>query len=222
MHNRVLITSGPTREPLDPVRYLGNRSSGLTGLHLAEVFAEKYHADVVFISGPVCRYPEGVRIIPVETAVEMHRAVFNHLKTARIVIMAAAVSDFRPVNPSMQKIKKDKVALVIELEPNPDILEEAGRIRSGDQILVGFAAETDDPLINARRKFRSKNLDLLVLNEVSRENPAFGDVENRVVLVTADSETPLPKMPKRKLAERIAGAIIHMMAAESGGENLHG
>lgn len=215
MFDRVLIASGPTREPVDPVRYLGNRSSGLTGLHLAETFAAQYDAEVVFVSGPVCRYPEGVNVIPVETAMQMREAVFNHFDNAQVIIMAAAVSDFRPAHPSTRKIKKRKGRLVLELEQNPDILEEAGRIRSASQILVGFAAETDNAVANARRKFKSKNLDLLVLNEVSPENPAFGEVENRVILMTTEREIPLPGMPKQRLAEKISSEIARLYAVKN-------
>lgn len=207
MFNRVLITSGPTREPLDPIRFLGNRSSGLTGLNLARVFLEKYAAEVVFVSGPVCRYPSGVTLIKVETALQMRDAFFKYFSGADVIIMAAAVGDFRPAGCSQRKIKKGDFPLVIKLERNPDILKEAGERRTPQQLLVGFAAETENAVENGARKFLRKNLDLIVINEISEENPAFGAVRNHVTLLTADRVIPLPRQSKTELAAAIATEV---------------
>ncbi|HDP95706.1 MAG TPA: hypothetical protein ENN40_10165 [Candidatus Aminicenantes bacterium] len=210
MCKRVLITSGPTREPLDPIRFLGNRSSGLTGLYLAKVFAEKYASEVVFISGPVCRYPSGVKLIKVETAQEMHEAVFACFSSVDAIIMVAAVADFRPARSSPHKIKKAGSPLLLELERNPDILKEAGNRRTPRQVLVGFAAETENALENGKRKLFAKNLDILVINEISEQNPAFGAVPNRVTLMTPDQVIPLPSRSKAELARVIAAQVVHL------------
>jgi len=207
---RVLIVSGPTWEPLDPVRFLGNRSSGRTGLHLAAAFAQEYAREVVFVSGPVCEYPEGVRLVKVETALQMQAEVFKHFATAQVLIMVAAVADFRPAHFNTEKISKADGVLQLELTRNPDILAEAGARRSQEQILVGFAAETNNALVKARRKLLRKRLDLLVINEVSVENPAFGAVCNRVTLMTADGLTPLPAQSKEKLAYVIAREVVSL------------
>lgn len=210
MFKRVLITSGPTREPLDPIRFLGNRSSGLTGMNLARVFLKKYAAEVVFVSGPVCRYPSGVTLVKVETALEMRDAFFKYFSGADVIIMAAAVGDFRPAGSSQQKIKKAGFPLVMKLERNPDILKEAGERRTPQQLLVGFAAETENAVKNGKRKFLRKNLDLLVINEISEENPAFGAVRNRVTLLTADRVIPLPRRSKSELAAAIAIQVANL------------
>lgn len=215
MFKRVLITSGPTREPLDPIRFVGNRSSGLTGFHLAGVFAGKYASEVVFISGPVCQYPAGVTLIKVETALQMRDAVFAYFSGSDVIIMAAAVGDFRPVRYSPHKIKKAGGPPILELERNPDILKEAGDRRKPQQILVGFAAETQDSVANGKRKFSSKNLDLLVINEISEENPAFGAVHNRVTLMTADQVIPLTRQSKSDLARVIAGQVAQLSHARN-------
>lgn len=210
MFDRVLITSGPTREPLDPVRFLGNRSSGLTGWHLARVFSQKFAGEVVVVSGPVCRYPEGVTLIKVETAREMHAAVFRYFANAGVVIMAAAVSDFRPETASAHKLKKADCESVLKLVPNPDILYQAGKQRTPEQILVGFAAETRDAVANGKLKFRQKNLDLLVVNEITKDNPAFEVESNQVFLITADEVVKLPRLKKSELAEKIADEVVRI------------
>ena len=207
MFERVLITSGPTFEPIDPVRFIGNRSSGITGLHLAHEFASKYADEVVFVSGPVCRYPEGVKVIRVETALEMNEVVFRYFNQSRVIVMAAAVGDFRPRFRMNRKIKKGSEIPMIELEPNPDILREAGSKKKSGQILVGFAAETDSPRENGQQKFNEKNLDLLVLNEVSMDNPAFGAVRNRVSFLRAAGYRDLPRMHKREIAAEICKEV---------------
>ena len=208
MFERVLITSGPTYEPIDPVRFIGNRSSGITGLYLALEFASKYAEEVVFISGPVCRYPEGVTVIRVETAVEMREAVFRFFEQSQVVVMAAAVGDFRPLSRMNRKIKKESGIPMIELERNPDILKQAGSRKKPDQILVGFAAETDSSRENGQRKFNEKNLDLLVLNEISMDNPAFGAVRNRVSFLRAEGYRDLSRMHKRELAAEIRHEVV--------------
>src|SRR5262249_41150490 len=162
----VVVTAGPTREPIDPVRYLGNRSSGKMGYAVAEA-AIRRGAKVILISGPTAlKAPADVEFVPVQTARQMHDAVMSALDRSTIVIKAAAVADFTPRHAAEQKIKR-KGSITLELEPTPDILAEVGA-RKGPRIVVGFAAETHNTLENARKKLESKSLDAIVLNDVSQ------------------------------------------------------
>ena len=214
---RAMIVSGPTQEAIDPVRFISNRSSGLTGYHLAETAVSCGFEPFCFISGPVARLPRAPReIVSVESAAEMRDAVLNHLDRVDVVIMAAAVSDYRPAEVSGIKIKKGEDELVLRLVKNPDILSEIGRRRRPGQLLVGFAAETDRGAENARDKLLRKNADLIVLNLVSRDNPAFGDCRNRVSFVTREAVEDLPPLEKEELARRI-WARIDALAAVKGG-----
>jgi phosphopantothenoylcysteine decarboxylase/phosphopantothenate--cysteine ligase len=210
MFNRVIIASGPTVEPIDPVRFISNRSSGKTGFHLAKEAKKRQIGEVVFITGPSCYRPDGVEVIPVETAEQMREAVWRYFDRADVTIMAAAVCDYRAARYYPQKIKKGVDKLVLELTKNPDILQELGQKKSGRQLLVGFAAETDRVLEHARQKFRQKNLDLLVLNRVSPENPAFGDVQNKVFLLTDEGSREVEKMEKQALAALIWDEIFDL------------
>ncbi len=203
MFKRVIITSGPTIEPIDPVRYISNRSSGRSGLHLAEEAVKRGIAEVIFITGPTCFSPQGVTIIPVETALEMRSQLQRYGNDADVIIMAAAVSDYRVANYFPQKIKKDQEALTLQLVKNPDLLFELGQKKQPHQVLVGYAAETHDIFEHARKKFEKKNLDLLVLNEVSSENPAFNSEENQVYLFTSAGMRKLEKMEKSALAVHV-------------------
>ena len=206
----VLITAGPTQEPLDPVRYLSNRSSGKMGYALA-VAAAARGADVVLISGPVqLAPPRGVKVIPVRTAVEMREQVFLNLGPAGIVIKAAAVADFHLAKVPDQKLKKTAARISIELDPTPDILAELGR-KKGDRLLIGFAAETQNLQQEARRKLESKNCDMVVANLVGGNDTGFESDQNEVVLVLRTGEAiPVPRASKREIADRIFDQLLKL------------
>ncbi len=190
----VLVTAGATREDIDPVRFLTNRSSGKMGYALAEAAARR-GARVVLVSGPTdLRVPEGVDWIPVRSTEEMRNAVRERAAEASVVIMAAAVSDYRPAAAQSQKMKRGDERLVLELEPTPDILAELGR-EKGSRILVGFAAETDRVEENARGKLVRKGADMIVANDVTQEGAGFDTDTNIVTLLLRDGrEVPLPKL----------------------------
>ncbi|SPE24602.1 putative coenzyme A biosynthesis bifunctional protein CoaBC (Includes: Phosphopantothenoylcysteine decarboxylase; Phosphopantothenate--cysteine ligase) [Candidatus Sulfopaludibacter sp. SbA3] len=204
----VLLTAGPTQEPLDPVRYISNRSSGKMGYALAEAAAAR-GAQVTLISGPVhLPAPRGVEVIHVRTAAEMREKVFDHLTPASIVIKAAAVADFHLSKVPDQKVKKTAARISMELDPTPDILAELGR-KKGDRLLVGFAAETENLAQEARRKLESKNCDMIVGNLVGGSDLGFESDENEVILVLSSGETiPLPRASKRVIADRIFDEVL--------------
>jgi phosphopantothenoylcysteine decarboxylase/phosphopantothenate--cysteine ligase len=206
----VLVTAGPTQEPLDPVRYLSNRSSGRMGYALAEAAAAR-GARVILVSGPVnLAPPAGVETIPVHTAAEMREQVFANLADAGIVIKAAAVADFHLRKVPEQKVKKTAARISLELDPTPDILAELGR-KKGDRLLVGFAAETQNLVPEARRKMESKNCDMVVANLVGGQDQGFESEENEVTLVLRTGETvPLARAPKREVADRIFDEILKL------------
>jgi phosphopantothenoylcysteine decarboxylase/phosphopantothenate--cysteine ligase len=199
----VLVTAGPTHEPIDPVRYLTNRSSGKMGYALAEAAAAR-GAKVILISGPVnLAPPRGVETEGVTTAAEMRERVFEHLERATIVVKAAAVADFRVANPSDQKIKKTAARVSLELDPTPDILAELGR-KKGDRLLIGFAAETQNLQSEGRRKLESKSCDMIVANLVGGANSPFESEHNEVTLLLANGDViALPRLGKREVADRI-------------------
>jgi phosphopantothenoylcysteine decarboxylase/phosphopantothenate--cysteine ligase len=209
----VLITAGPTQEPLDPVRYLSNRSSGKMGYALAEAAAER-GARVILVSGPVAlAAPARVELIPARTAVEMRQAVMDHLEQATVVIKAAAVADYHRANPPQQKVKKTATRLSLELDPTPDILAEVGR-KKGDRLLVGFAAETENLIEEARRKMQSKNCDMVVANLVSQQGVGFESDENEVTLVLRTGETiPVERASKIAIAHRIFDEMMKLRLA---------
>lgn len=215
----VLVTAGPTCEDLDPVRFIGNRSSGRMGYALAEA-ARRRGAHVILISGPVALQPPAdVRVISVRSAEDMYRAVLQHLDQASVVIMAAAVADYRPVQREPQKIKRGAPRLVLELEQTPDILAAISR-QKGNRILVGFAAETERLREHARRKLQAKQLDLLVGNDVTRPGAGFDVDTNEAVLFFADGrEVPLPLVSKRELADRILDAVVELRRQRSEGRS---
>ena len=204
----VLVTAGPTREPLDPVRFISNRSSGKMGFALAEAARDR-GARVLLVTGPVhLPDPPGVQVERVETAAQMLEAVLRYAPQADVIIKAAAVADFRPAHPAEHKIKKGAAAPVVELVPTTDILKELGRRKAPGQVLVGFAAETQDLLENARRKIREKNLDLIVLNDVTQPGAGFEVDTNVVTLVYPDGRRQsLPPMSKRQVADAILDAL---------------
>jgi phosphopantothenoylcysteine decarboxylase/phosphopantothenate--cysteine ligase len=209
----LLITAGPTQEPIDPVRFLSNRSSGKMGYALAEAAVAR-GAQVVLIAGPVhLADPAGVAIVKVHTAVEMREAVFEHLAQASIIIKAAAVADYHLSHVPSHKIKKTAVRLTLDLDPTPDILAELGQ-KKGDKLLIGFAAETDNLLDEARRKLRGKNCDMVVGNLVSGDGVGFESDYNEVVLALATGQTvPLGKASKREIADRILDEAIKLRLA---------
>ena len=209
----VLITAGPTQEPLDPVRYISNRSSGKMGYALAEAAAAR-GARVILISGPVhLAPPRGVEVIPVRTAAEMRQKVFENLAEAGIVVKAAAVADFHLSKVPEQKVKKTAARLSLELDPTPDILAELGR-KKGDRLLIGFAAETQNLHQESRRKLESKNCDMIVGNLVGGSETGFESDENEAVLALATGELiSLPRAPKREIADRIFDEALKLRLA---------
>ncbi len=209
-----LITAGPTREPIDPVRYVSNYSSGKMGYALAEAAAAR-GANVVVVSGPAeIPPPAYVELVPVQTAKEMLNAVSEKLRDADIVICAAAVADFAPVAQSSKKIKKSESGLTLQMDRTPDILEFVGK-QKGGRILVGFAAETEDLLKNAKEKLQSKNADLIVANEVSPGNDVFGSDTNQVTVVYANGHSESwPRMSKREVANRVLDIIKKLTPEE--------
>ena len=205
---RVLVTAGPTREPIDPVRFLSNRSSGKMGYALAEA-ARVRGASVTLVSGPTAlAAPGGIEMVRVETAAEMRSAVRFHAPSADLILAAAAVSDFRPAEYAAQKVSKGAGALTLPLAANDDILAGLGREKRVGQTLVGFAAETEDVLGHARTKLAAKNLDWIVANDVSAEGAGFDGDTNIVTLLARDGrEVSLPLLTKREVAEQILDAV---------------
>jgi phosphopantothenoylcysteine decarboxylase/phosphopantothenate--cysteine ligase len=204
----VLVTAGPTREKIDPVRYLTNRSSGRMGYALAEA-ALRRGARVLLVSGPTSlTAPGAVEITAVESAEEMRDAVLQLLPQATIVIKTAAVSDYRPKSAAGQKIKR-KGPMTLELEATPDILKELS-LKKTAQIIVGFAAETENVLENARQKLVSKNLDAIVVNDVSREGVGFDSDRNAVTIITHDQVVEVPETSKWEVAQRVLDQIMRL------------
>lgn len=210
---RVMVTAGPTREPIDPVRYITNYSSGKMGYAVARV-ARRRGADTVLISGPTSlRPPTGVRFIPVSSAREMHKVALKEAAWADIIVKASAVADYRPFKPVTTKIKKNKgeEKLTLELIENPDILFEIGQ-RKGERLLVGFAAETSDLVKNARTKLREKNLDLIVANDVTQPGAGFGTDTNIVLIIDQEGKAHRwPQMSKVEVAEKIFDRILSLL-----------
>jgi phosphopantothenoylcysteine decarboxylase / phosphopantothenate---cysteine ligase len=206
----VLVTAGPTCEDLDPVRFLTNRSSGRMGYALAEAAARR-GAHVVLVSGPVSlETPPGVERVDVRTTEQMHRAVLDNMDHATVVIMAAAVADYRPIAPHQSKLKRDAGRLTIEFEPTADILADVSR-RKGERIVVGFAAETGQVAEHARRKLKEKAADLIVANDVTAPGAGFDHDTNVVTIFGANGrERQLPKMTKLQVAHRILDEIVEL------------
>jgi phosphopantothenoylcysteine decarboxylase / phosphopantothenate---cysteine ligase len=212
--DRVLVTAGPTREPIDPVRYISNRSSGKMGYGLAAA-ALRRGAGVTLISGPTALTPpSGAVFVPVQTAEEMREAVLHHLERTTIVVKAAAVADYRAKRAATTKIK-GKHDLTLELTPNPDILAEVAARRSS-AFVVGFAAETHDVAANARAKLESKGIDLLVANDVSQTGIGFDAEDNEVLLLDRwGGARALPRMPKTAVADAILSHVLALRAGAS-------
>jgi phosphopantothenoylcysteine decarboxylase/phosphopantothenate--cysteine ligase len=209
----VIVTAGPTQEAIDPVRFISNRSSGKMGYAIAEAASDR-GAVVILVSGPVkIAPPHGVRLVSVETARQMKDAVFAELPQATIVIKSAAVADYTVESPAPQKMKKTAARMSIDLSPTPDILAEVGKVK-GDRLLVGFAAETQDLVSEARRKMETKNCDLVVGNLVSQHGVGFGSDDNEVTLVPRVGQTvDLPRASKRIIADQILDHVLKLRLA---------
>jgi phosphopantothenoylcysteine decarboxylase/phosphopantothenate--cysteine ligase len=212
---RVLITAGPTYEAIDPVRGITNRSSGRMGYALAEAALAR-GAEVTLVTGPVALTPpEGAHTIVVRSASEMFNAVMENFDAATMVVMSAAVSDYRPAQVAAHKIKKNNNnGMVLELEQTDDILAAAGR-RKDSRVIVGFAAETENVGVNAKKKLLEKNADLIVANDVSSSDSGFDVDTNRVTLVSADESVELPLLTKRAAADAIVEAAIKIKHARA-------
>lgn len=206
----ILVTAGPTREPIDPVRFFTNRSSGKMGYELAAAFAHAGHT-VLLVSGPTALdVPDQVDFLPVETAAEMHAAVANHLGRMDIAVFAAAVADYTPSKVSPEKLKKSADTLTLELVKTPDILGSARAPFGFTGTLVGFAAETENLEANAREKLTRKRCDLIVANDVSKPGIGFDSDQNEILLVYPDHSEALPQASKHDLAHQLVQAILEL------------
>jgi phosphopantothenoylcysteine decarboxylase/phosphopantothenate--cysteine ligase len=210
---RIVVTAGPTREPIDPVRYVGNRSSGRMGYEIAAA-AWRRGADVRLVSGPShLPAPVGPEVTRVETAEEMRAAVAAHLPHADALVMAAAVADFRPADPAGEKIKKESGGVpTIQLERTADVLRETRELRPADAVVVGFALETEDVVANGRRKLEGKGLDLLVVNDAREPGAGFEVATNRVTLLEPGrDDEALPLLSKAEVADRILDRVEEIL-----------
>ena len=204
---KVLVTAGPTREALDPVRYLTNRSSGRMGIALAEAARDR-GASVTLVLGPVAiQPPSGVEVVRIETTQDLYDAVISRAQGFDVVLQAAAPADYRPESPSEGKIKKTGGALTLKLVENPDVAKALGERKASGQILVAFAAETGENIENARKKRLKKNADLIVLNDVTKPGAGFDVSTNIVTLIDRLGEEALPILDKRQAAERILDRV---------------
>lgn len=207
---RILVTAGPTREMLDPVRFLSNRSTGRMGYEIAAAARDR-GALVTLVSGPVAlSAPAGVEMVSILSTLDLYEAVTSRAPEMDAVIQAAAPADFRPKAYSDRKIKKDGNAMTLELEPNPDIAAQLGRQKHPHQLLVAFAAETNDMLENAQKKLKKKNADMVVANDVTMPGAGFAGNTNQVVLIGQDFVKPLPMMSKRETADAILDQMADM------------
>jgi phosphopantothenoylcysteine decarboxylase/phosphopantothenate--cysteine ligase len=209
---KILITGGPTQEPIDPVRFITNRSSGKMGYALAKM-AGRRGAEIILVTGPTSLPPprRGIQYVPVRSAEEMRKAVLTHFEGASVVIKAAAVSDYRPKMISQKKIKKGDSDTTLALERTKDILREIGK-RKGNRILVGFAAETEDFIANAKKKLKEKNLDLIVVNDVTKPGAGFGLDTNQVKIIYASGQIKdLPLMTKEEVSQFILDDVVRLL-----------
>jgi phosphopantothenoylcysteine decarboxylase/phosphopantothenate--cysteine ligase len=214
---KIVITAGPTQEPIDPVRFITNRSSGKMGYALAKM-ARRRGAEVILITGPVfLPLPRtDIQRVPVRSAEEMREAVFAHLEGSSVVIKAAAVSDYRPKVTSEKKIKKGSSEYILALERTKDILGELGK-KKGNRILVGFAAETEDAVANAKKKLLEKNLDLIVVNDVTKPGAGFGSDTNQVkILYPSGQVKDLPLMTKEEVSQFILDDVVKLLKEKKG------
>lgn len=211
---QVLVTAGPTYEAIDPVRFIGNHSTGKMGLAIATAFVAQ-GAEVILICGPGVQQlsnSSNIKRTDVNTASEMHRACLQHFKKADITIMAAAVADYKPAQTATQKIKKKGENLNLELVKNPDILQDLGTKKTAKQLLIGFALETQNELEHAKDKLKRKNLDAIVLNSLNDKGAGFGTDTNKVTFIFKSKKNKaLPLMSKQKVAEELVLELVKMM-----------
>lgn len=210
----LLITAGATREPLDPVRFLSNRSSGRMGFAIAEA-ARARGAQVTMVAGhTTVPVPDDVTVVSVNSAEEMHQAVLQKLPEASVFIASAAVADYRPAVRSKQKMKKSQTSLMIELERTPDILREVSAARRNGQLVIGFAAESENVLLNAKQKLETKQLDAIVANDITRQSAGFDSETNEVTILSRDRKAPIhvPLMPKVNVANIILDEVVRLRA----------
>jgi phosphopantothenoylcysteine decarboxylase/phosphopantothenate--cysteine ligase len=205
----ILISAGPTREPIDPVRYLSNHSSGKMGYAIAQAALEAGHC-VTLVTGPTAlKAPLGCEVIQIETANDMHKAMLKKFPKADVTIMVAAVADYRPETVAAQKIKKTKDTLTLKLVKNPDILKALGQKKKKKQILVGFAAETQNAIAYGQKKLKEKKLDWIAVNNVAKKGIGFGSEENEVTLLSAKGEQKTLKQNQKNLiAKKILEVIL--------------
>ena len=205
---RFLITVGATREEIDPVRFISNRSSGKMGFALAEAAMKRGAAVTVVAGVTTVDPPAGVRLVEALSADEMLKAVASEAGKASVFIGAAAIADYRPTQRAEQKIKKSNESITLTLERTPDVLSQVAASRANGMLVVGFAAETENVLDNAKEKLRSKKLDAIVANDVSREDSGFDTTTNKIAIITNDDSVELPVMTKGEAADRILDAIV--------------
>jgi phosphopantothenoylcysteine decarboxylase / phosphopantothenate---cysteine ligase len=214
---KILITGGPTQEPMDPVRFITNRSSGKMGYALAKV-ARRRGAEVILISGPtsLSLARRDIQYVPVRTAEEMRQAVFAHLEGSSVVIKAAAVSDYRPKVISEKKIKKGDPEYTLALERTKDILEELGK-KKGNRVLVGFAAETEDLVAHAQKKLQEKNLNLIVVNDITQPGAGFASDTNQVKILSSSGQVKdLPLTTKEEISGEILDQVVALLKKKEG------
>ena len=214
MNKSILISAGPTQEPIDPVRYITNKSSGKMGYSLAQAGLEA-GAKVTLISGPVnIEAPEGVHLVEIKTAEEMYDAVMHHIRNSDVFISSAAVADYKPESFSKEKIKKSNkdLDISIPMTENKDILKSVGEMEN-KPYLVGFAAETNDLIKNAKLKLSKKKLDLIVANDISNSEIGFDSDENEVTLINNEIELFIEKAPKKRVASKIIQYISEQLTS---------
>lgn len=209
----VLVTAGPTREPLDPARFLSNRSSGKMGFAIARA-AYRRGAEVILVSGPTALPPPvGVKSVNVQTAIEMYEAVMQYADSATVIIKSAAVADYRAQQVSNEKIKKEKIGSSLELAKNPDILKELGKRKKNGQILVGFAAESSGLEVEGRKKLEAKNLDMIAVNNISSDKTGFEVDNNQILLLRRDGAETLPFTSKNHTADLLLDRVVQVLVA---------
>lgn len=207
---RLLITVGATREEIDPVRFISNRSSGKMGFALAEAALKRGAAVTVVAGVTSVDPPAGVKVVKALSAEEMLKAVASEAGHASVFIGAAAIADYRPAQRAEQKIKKTSESITLTLERTPDVLSQVAASRANGMLVVGFAAETENVLDNAKEKLRSKKLDAIVANDVSRADSGFDTATNKIAIITKDDSVELPLMTKSEAADRILDAIVRI------------
>lgn len=210
---KVLVTAGPTYEKIDPVRFIGNYSTGKMGFALAEAFAER-GAEVVLVTGPVCleTQAEGIRRVDVESAAQMYEQVLTYAGDCDVVVSCAAVADFTPAQQAGEKMKRGTEKLVLELSPTPDIAAELGRRKREGQVLVGFALETNEGVEHALQKLHKKNLDLIILNSLKDEQAGFGYDTNKVTMIDRqENRYAYPLKTKKEVAGDIADRVVKLL-----------